>query len=115
MAQQLAHEQTTGTTATFTLTQPVDIPAPALAGTASDITLVGDLELHGVKKSVSVPAKAQLANGTISVAVDSGPEGDKAKTIADQYALTPIGRATGVTVRVTNDVQPFHELSMRAE
>jgi polyisoprenoid-binding protein YceI len=55
-------------TATFTLTQPVEIPAAALTGTASDVTLVGDLELHGVKKSVSIPAKAQLVNGTISVA-----------------------------------------------
>lgn len=54
--------------ATFTLTQPVEIPAAALAGTASDVTLVGDLELHGVRKSVSIPAQAQLANGTISVA-----------------------------------------------
>ena len=55
-------------TATFTLTQPVEIPAAALAGTASDVTLVGDLELHGVKNSVSIPAQAQLVNGTISVA-----------------------------------------------
>jgi polyisoprenoid-binding protein YceI len=55
-------------TATFTITQPVEIPAAALAGTASDVTLVGDLDLHGVKKSVSIPAKAQLVNGTISVA-----------------------------------------------
>jgi hypothetical protein len=53
------------------------------------------------------------SDGTISVAVDSGPEGDKAKAISDQYALTPIGRATGVTVRVTNDVTPFHELGQR--
>ena len=55
-------------TATFTLTQPVEVPAAALAGTASDVTLVGDLELHGVKKAVSIPAQARLANGTISVA-----------------------------------------------
>jgi len=54
--------------ATFTITQPVEIPAAALTGTASDVTLVGDLELHGVKKSVSIPAQAQLSNGTISVA-----------------------------------------------
>ena len=54
--------------ATFTITQPVAIPAAALAGTASGVTLVGDLELHGVTKSVSIPAQAQLANGTISVA-----------------------------------------------
>jgi hypothetical protein len=53
------------------------------------------------------------ADGTISVAVDSGPAGDKAKAVIDKYALTPIGRATGVTVRVTNDVKPFHELGQR--
>jgi polyisoprenoid-binding protein YceI len=55
-------------TATFSLTQPVEIPAAALTGTPSDITLTGDLELHGVKKAVSIPAQAQLVNGTIQVA-----------------------------------------------
>jgi polyisoprenoid-binding protein YceI len=54
-------------TATFTLTQPVDVPAAAVAGTASDLTLVGDLTLHGVTKSVSIPAQAQLVEGTIQV------------------------------------------------
>ena len=42
------------------------------------------------------------ADGTISVAVEAGPAGDKAKTVIDKYSLTPVGRATGVTVRVTN-------------
>ncbi len=55
-------------TATFTITQPVDIPAAALAGTATDITLTGDLTLHGVTKSVQIPAKAQLQDGQIQVA-----------------------------------------------
>ena len=53
------------------------------------------------------------SDGTISLAVEAGPEGDKASTINDAYALTPIGRVTGVTVRVTNDVEPFHELGQR--
>jgi hypothetical protein len=53
------------------------------------------------------------SDGTISVAVDSGPEGEKAKAVIDQFSLTPIGRCTGVTVRVTNDVKPFHELGQR--
>jgi hypothetical protein len=53
------------------------------------------------------------SDGTISVAVESGVEGDKAKTVNDAYALTPIGRVTGVTLRVTNDVEPFHELGQR--
>lgn len=55
-------------TATFTVTQPVEIPASAIEGTATDVTLVGDLELHGVTKSVSIPAQARLVDGTIQVA-----------------------------------------------
>jgi len=55
-------------TATFTLTQPVDIPAAAVAGTATDVTLVGDLTLHGVTKSVEMPAQAVLIDGQIQVA-----------------------------------------------
>jgi polyisoprenoid-binding protein YceI len=55
-------------TATFTLTQPVDVPAAAIGGTATDLTLVGDLTLHGVTKSVEIPAQAQLTNGQIQVA-----------------------------------------------
>jgi len=55
-------------TATFRLTKPVEIPAAALAGTASAVTLNGDLTLHGVTKSVDIPAQAQLVDGTIQVA-----------------------------------------------
>ena len=55
-------------TATFTLNQPVEVPAAALTGTASDVTLTGDLTLHGVTKSVEIPAQAQLVDGTIKVA-----------------------------------------------
>lgn len=55
-------------TATFSLTKPVEIPAAALSGTASDVTLTGDLTIHGVKKSVDIPAKAQLVDGTVQVA-----------------------------------------------
>jgi polyisoprenoid-binding protein YceI len=55
-------------TASFTVTEPVEIPASAVEGTATDLILVGDLELHGVTKSVSIPAQAQLVGGTIQVA-----------------------------------------------
>ncbi len=55
-------------TATFSLTQPVDIPSAALAGSPADLTLVGDLTLHGVTRSVEIPAQAQLVDGTIQVA-----------------------------------------------
>jgi hypothetical protein len=53
------------------------------------------------------------SDGTISLAVEAGVEGDKAAAVNDAYSLTPIGRATGVTIRVTNDVEPFHELGQR--
>lgn len=53
------------------------------------------------------------SDGTISVAVEAGEEGDRAKAVADAFGLTPIGRVTGVTVQVTNDVRPFHELGQR--
>ena len=53
------------------------------------------------------------SDATISVAVEAGPAGDKAKEIVDKFALTPIGRATGVTVKVTNEVEAFHELGQR--
>jgi polyisoprenoid-binding protein YceI len=45
-------------TASFTLTSPVGVPSDALTGATVDVTLVGDLEIHGVRKSVSIPAKA---------------------------------------------------------
>jgi polyisoprenoid-binding protein YceI len=55
-------------TATFTVTQPVDVPANALQGTATDLMLTGDLTLHGVTKSVQIPAQAQLVGDTMQVA-----------------------------------------------
>ena len=53
------------------------------------------------------------SDGTISVAVEAGEEGDRAKAVSEAFGLTPIGRVTGVTVQVTNDVKPFHELGQR--
>ena len=55
-------------TATFTLTEPVDIAATALEGVAIDLTLVGDLDIHGVTRAVSIPASAQVIDGQIQVA-----------------------------------------------
>jgi hypothetical protein len=53
------------------------------------------------------------SDGTISLAVEPGLEGDKAAAVNETFSLTPIGRVTGVTIRMTNDVQPFHELGQR--
>lgn len=55
-------------TATFVITTPLDVPAAALSGTATEVTLAGDLTLHGVTKAVEIPAQAQLVDGQIQVA-----------------------------------------------
>lgn len=54
-------------TATFTLTAPLDVPASALAGTATDVTMIGDLTLHGVTKNVQIPGQARLVDGQVQV------------------------------------------------
>lgn len=53
------------------------------------------------------------SDGSISLATEAGAEGDKAGEINEAYSLTPIGRVTGVTVHVHNDLKPFHELGQR--
>jgi polyisoprenoid-binding protein YceI len=60
-------ETDTYTTSTFKLTQPAALPATATSGTAFDVTLHGDLMLHGVTKTVDIPAKAQLNGDAIQV------------------------------------------------
>lgn len=52
-------------------------------------------------------------DGTIAIAVESGVEGDAAKAVNDTYSLTPIGRATGITIDVQSAMKPFHELGQR--
>jgi hypothetical protein len=52
-------------------------------------------------------------DAAISVAVESGVEGDAAKAVGDAYGLTPIGRATGVAIRVESALRPFHEIGQR--
>lgn len=55
-------------TATFTLTQPVAIPTTVTTGDAIDVTLHGDLTLHGVTKTIDIPAKARINGSVIEVA-----------------------------------------------
>lgn len=52
-------------------------------------------------------------DGALSVATDSGVEGDLAAVVSEAYALTPVGRATGVTIEVWSAMKPFHELGQR--
>jgi hypothetical protein len=53
------------------------------------------------------------SDGSLSVAVEAGAEGDLAGEVDQAYGLAPVGRVSGVTLRVTNDVKPFHELGQR--
>jgi hypothetical protein len=54
-------------------------------------------------------------DGSITVAADdqASPEGQAANAVSEAFALSPIGRATGVTVRVTSALRPFHEVGQR--
>lgn len=54
-------------TATFTLTEAVELPAGLEEGERVSTTLVGEFELHGVTQPVEIPVEAQLSNGLIVV------------------------------------------------
>ena len=54
-------------TSSFKLTSSVTLPATAASGSPVDVTLHGDLTLHGVTKSVDISAKAQLNGSLIQV------------------------------------------------
>jgi polyisoprenoid-binding protein YceI len=60
-------ETNTYPTATFSLTQPVAIPAEALAGTAVTVQAKGDMTIHGVTKSVTIPLQTQLNGSQIEL------------------------------------------------
>jgi polyisoprenoid-binding protein YceI len=55
-------------TATFTLTTPIEVPPAALTGTAVDVSISGDLTIHGVTKSVTITGQAQLNGDRIELA-----------------------------------------------
>jgi polyisoprenoid-binding protein YceI len=55
-------------TSTFKLTKPVTLPATATTGIQIPVTLHGDLTLHGVTRTVDIPAQAQLSGNLIQVA-----------------------------------------------
>lgn len=54
-------------TATFKLTQPIQLSGTPEAGKTIEATAVGDLTLHGVTKSVSIPLQGQLVNNQVVV------------------------------------------------
>ncbi len=55
-------------TATFVLTRPIELGSLPLVGEDIELTAMGDLTIHGVTQSVSIPLHAALHDGVIAVA-----------------------------------------------
>ena len=62
-----ALETGTFSEASFTLTDPVDLGAAPAAGESFTATATGDLTIHGVTRSVTVPIDGQLVGDTVVV------------------------------------------------
>jgi polyisoprenoid-binding protein YceI len=54
-------------TATFELTEPIELAADAADGAEQTVDAVGDLTIHGVTKQVTFPLQAKLVSGTVVV------------------------------------------------
>lgn len=54
-------------TATFVLTDAIELPAAAADGDTVQVTATGELTLHGVTQTVEVPITAALSDGVITV------------------------------------------------
>jgi polyisoprenoid-binding protein YceI len=54
-------------TATFVLTEPVDLGAAAESGEPVSVTATGELTIKGITQSVEIPLEAQLTGDTIVV------------------------------------------------
>ena len=53
--------------ATFRLTSPVELPSVPAEGEQIEVTVTGELTLHGVAKSATFPVTAEYTNGRIGV------------------------------------------------
>jgi polyisoprenoid-binding protein YceI len=54
-------------TATFKLSQPIDLGSIPADGEVVQATATGDLTIHGVTKSVQIPIQAKLSGDTVTV------------------------------------------------
>ncbi len=91
--------------ASFSLTEPITLPAGAAAGDAFAVEGVGELELHGVTRTVTLPLEAQLAEGSV-VVVGSLP------ILFADYGITPPSAAIVLSVE-DNGVMEFQLVFVR--
>jgi polyisoprenoid-binding protein YceI len=85
-------ETDTFTTATFELTQPVDLPADAATSESSvPFTATGDLTIHGVTKQVTLDFDAHVGDGALVIV------GQAPITLAD-YSIDPPTSAIALSV-----------------
>ena len=54
-------------TATFSLTQPIDLGSVPADGQVIQATATGDLTIHGVTKSVQIPVESRVAGDVVTV------------------------------------------------
>jgi YceI-like domain len=54
-------------TATFVLTEPIELGDAVTSGETVTVSAVGELTIHGVTTAVTIPLEAQLVDGTIVV------------------------------------------------
>ncbi len=54
-------------TATFALTEPIELGPGAASGESVQVIATGDLTIHGVTRSLEIPLEAQLVDGTVVV------------------------------------------------
>ncbi|HYM49436.1 MAG TPA: YceI family protein [Candidatus Limnocylindrales bacterium] len=78
--------------ATFTLSSPVALPSQAAGGQTVTVSAVGNLTIHGVTRSVTIPMQARLSGSQIAVA------GSIAFPFAD-FGMTPPSIANFVSVQ----------------
>ena len=98
----LGLESDTFPNSTFKLTSPVAVPATGISGATFSVTLNGDFTLHGVTKSVSIPAQARVVGSQIEIV------GSLTFPMAD-YGITPpsIGGFVTVTDQATLEFDVF--------
>ena len=53
------------------------------------------------------------ADGSITLSVPQGTEGEKAQAVLSSYDLTTVGRVQDVRVEVTSEIRPYHEIGQR--